>query len=58
MEVEVFDKEGNEKGYMNQYFLCPICKRKNETYEDAKNCMEECVYEEYGQIEEILEDIE
>ena len=51
------DKEGNT-GIRDVYFVCPSCKDKYDTYEEAKECLFECAREEWGDIEEVVEDIE
>lgn len=56
MEV-CLDKEGNT-GIRDVYFICPCCKGRYDTYEQAKECLVECAEEEWGIIDEIVVDEE
>ncbi|MDX1373898.1 MAG: hypothetical protein R3321_15590 [Nitrososphaeraceae archaeon] len=53
--VEVCDREGNTF-YRDVSYKCPICRSKYDNYETAEICIKECVEEEYGVIEEVIED--
>ena len=58
MIIEVcIDREGNT-GMRELYYVCPCCKSKYDGYLDVKECLIECAIEEWGNIEELVEDIE
>jgi len=51
------DKEGNT-GLRDLFFLCPCCKSRYDDYDGAQRCLLECAQEEWGYIEEVVDDIE
>ena len=58
VRIEVcIDREGNT-GMRDVYFVCPSCRDKYDTYKEAKECLLECAKEEWGTIDEVVEDSE
>lgn len=51
------DREGNT-GLRDLYYICPACKTKYDDFTEARGCLMECAIEEWGEIKEVIEDIE